>query len=45
MVFVSVTRLKSELRKYIEIAENGTEVIVTVRGIPRVKLVAIRGRK
>lgn len=41
MVTVNIAKLKAELSKYIKMAENGEEVIITDHKVPRVKLVLV----
>jgi prevent-host-death family protein len=43
MTKVGVARLKAELSRYLAIARQGQEVVVTERGRPIVKLVALGG--
>ena len=43
MTKVGVARLKAQLSRYLEIARGGEDVIVTERGRPIAKLVALRG--
>ncbi len=43
MARVGVARLKAQLSRYLEMATRGQEVIITERGRPIVKLVAVGG--
>jgi len=43
MTKVGVARLKAQLSRYLEMAKRGQEVIVTERGRPVAKLVALDG--
>jgi prevent-host-death family protein len=43
MTKVGVARLKAELSRYLEVAKNGEEVVITDRGRPVAKIVALRG--
>jgi len=43
MIKVGVARLKAQLSRYLEIARRGQEVIVTERGRPVAKLMALSG--
>jgi prevent-host-death family protein len=43
MTKVGVARLKAQLSRYLEVAKHGEEVVITARGRPVAKLVALRG--
>jgi len=43
MITVGVARLKAELSRYLDAAKHGQEVLITERGRPVAKLVALRG--
>src|SRR5688572_26725301 len=43
MTKVGVARLKAELSRYIAAAKHGEEVLITERGRPVARLVALRG--
>ena len=43
MTTVGVARLKAELSRYLDAAKHGQEVLITERGRPVAKLVALRG--
>jgi len=43
MTKVGVARLKAELSRYLAVAKHGEEVVITERGRPVAKLVALRG--
>lgn len=43
MTKVGVARLKAELSRYLAVAKQGEEVLITERGRPVAKLVALRG--
>lgn len=43
MTRVGVARLKAQLSRYLEAAKRGNEVVVTERGRPVARLVALRG--
>jgi prevent-host-death family protein len=45
MTKVGVARLKAELSRYLAVAKHGQEVIITERGRPVAKLVALRGNE
>jgi prevent-host-death family protein len=42
---VGVARLKAQLSRYLDVVKHGEEVVVTERGRPIAKLVALRGRE
>jgi prevent-host-death family protein len=44
MTKVGVARLKAQLSRYLEVAKRGQEVVITERGRPVAKLVALGGR-
>ena len=43
MTKVGVARLKAELSRYLAVAKHGEEVVITERGRPVARLVALRG--
>jgi prevent-host-death family protein len=43
MTTVGVARLKAELSRYLQVAKDGDEVLITERGRPIAKLVALQG--
>ena len=43
MARVGVARLKAELSRYLTVAKHGEEVVITERGRPVAKLVALQG--
>ena len=43
MTRVGVARLKAELSRYLDVAKNGEVVVITDRGRPVAKIVAVRG--
>jgi prevent-host-death family protein len=43
MAKVGVARLKAELSRYLAVAKHGEEVVITERGRPVAKLVALHG--
>ncbi|MBI1734647.1 MAG: type II toxin-antitoxin system prevent-host-death family antitoxin [Candidatus Rokubacteria bacterium] len=43
MTKVGVARLKAQLSRYLEVVKHGEEVVITERGRPVAKLVALRG--
>lgn len=43
MTKVGVARLKANLSRYLDVAKNGEEVVITERGRPVAKIVALRG--
>ena len=43
MTTVGVARLKAQLSRYLDAAKHGQEVLITERGRPIAKLVALRG--
>jgi len=43
MARVGVARLKAELSRYLAVAKHGEEVIITERGRPVARLVALQG--
>jgi prevent-host-death family protein len=43
MTTVGIARLKAELSRYLAAAKQGQEVLITERGRPVAKLVALRG--
>jgi prevent-host-death family protein len=45
MTRVGVARLKAELSRYLDAAKQGQEVLITERGRPVARLVALRGRQ
>ncbi len=43
MTKVGVARLKAQLSRYLDVAKHGEDVVITDRGRPVAKLVALRG--
>jgi prevent-host-death family protein len=43
MTKVGVARLKAQLSRYLDVAKRGEDVVITERGRPVAKLVALRG--
>ena len=43
MTRVGVARLKAELSRYLDAAKQGQEILITERGRPVARLVALRG--
>ena len=43
MTKVGVARLKAQLSRYLDVAKHGEDVVITERGRPVAKLVALRG--
>jgi prevent-host-death family protein len=45
MTKVGVARLKAQLSRYLDVAKHGEEVVITERGRPIAKLVALHARE